>query len=44
MVWEAAKSLWQSAHYRQAVGQAAIKINAEAQTSWELDSGAKWIS
>ena len=30
-IWEAAKSLWQSAHYRQAVGQAAIKLNAEAQ-------------
>jgi hypothetical protein len=30
-VWEAARSLWQSGHYRQAVGQAAAKINAEAQ-------------
>lgn len=30
-VWEAARSLWQSKHYRQAVSAAAIKLNAETQ-------------
>ncbi|MFC9454469.1 TIGR02391 family protein [Streptomyces sp. NPDC056983] len=30
-VWEGAKSLWQSGHYREAVGAAARKVNAETQ-------------
>lgn len=30
-VWEAARSLWQSGHYREAVRAAAVKINAETQ-------------
>lgn len=29
--WEAARSLWQSGHYREAVRAAAVKINAETQ-------------
>lgn len=30
-IWEGAKSLWQSGHYREAVGGAIRKLNAEAQ-------------
>jgi hypothetical protein len=30
-VWQAARSLWQSGHFAQAVGVAAIKVNAETQ-------------
>ncbi|MDB6426200.1 TIGR02391 family protein [Curtobacterium sp. 20TX0008] len=30
-VWESAKSLWQSGHFREAVRAAAVKINAETQ-------------
>lgn len=30
-VWEAARSLWQSGHYREAVSAAAVKLNAETQ-------------
>ncbi len=30
-IWDAARSLWQSGHYRQAVAQAAIRVNAELQ-------------
>lgn len=30
-VWEAARSLWQSGHYREAVRVATVKINAETQ-------------
>ncbi|MGY0488323.1 TIGR02391 family protein [Streptomyces sp. WG-D5] len=30
-VWEGAKSLWQSGHYREAVGAAGRKVNAETQ-------------
>ncbi|MGP3985088.1 TIGR02391 family protein [Streptomyces sp. KR80] len=30
-VWDAARSLWQSGHYREAVRVASVKINAEAQ-------------
>lgn len=30
-VWEGARSLWQSGHYREAVRAAAVKVNAEAQ-------------
>jgi len=30
-VWSAAQSLWQSGHYRNAVGNAALKVNAETQ-------------
>lgn len=30
-VWESARSLWQSAHYREAVRAASVKINAELQ-------------
>lgn len=30
-VWEAARSLWQSGHYREAVRTATVKINAETQ-------------
>lgn len=30
-VWEAARSLWQSGHYREAVRAASVKINAELQ-------------
>lgn len=30
-VWEAARSLWQSGHYREAVRAATVKINAETQ-------------
>lgn len=31
-VWEAAKALWQSNHYREAVNAVAIRINAETQS------------
>jgi hypothetical protein len=31
-VWSAAKSLWRTGHYRNAITQVAIQINAEAQT------------
>lgn len=31
-VWDAARSLWQSGHYRQAVSAAAVVVNAEAQS------------
>ena len=30
-IWEGAKSLWQSGHYREAVGGAILKLNAETQ-------------
>lgn len=30
-VWEGARSLWQSGHYREAVRAASVKVNAEAQ-------------
>lgn len=30
-VWDAARSLWQSSHYREAVRAASVKINAETQ-------------
>ncbi len=30
-VWQGARSLWQSGHYREAVTAAAIKVNAETQ-------------
>lgn len=30
-IWDAARSLWQSGHFRQAVTAAAVKVNAEAQ-------------
>ncbi|MET7920986.1 TIGR02391 family protein [Streptomyces avermitilis] len=30
-VWEAARSLWQSSHYREAVRVASVKVNAETQ-------------
>lgn len=30
-IWEGARALWQSGHYREAVGAAARKVNAEAQ-------------
>jgi hypothetical protein len=30
-IWDGARSLWRSGHYREAVGAAAIKLNAEAQ-------------
>lgn len=30
-IWSAARSLWQSGHYREAVRSASVKINAEAQ-------------
>ncbi|MBF6446596.1 TIGR02391 family protein [Nocardia elegans] len=31
-VWQAAQSLWRTGHYRNAVSQAALQINAEAQS------------
>jgi hypothetical protein len=30
-VWDSARSLWQSGHYREAIGAAAIKLNSETQ-------------
>jgi hypothetical protein len=30
-IWDGARSLWQSGHYREAVGAAAVKLNAELQ-------------
>ncbi|MGH3922617.1 MAG: hypothetical protein ACRDTT_07075 [Pseudonocardiaceae bacterium] len=29
-IWEGARSLWRSGHYRDAIGAAAIKLNSEA--------------